>query len=433
MRWSWKRPSLPKSYQYWWKENAWWITFIIWAVITLLLVVAFRRGMWLSWVGFRQKTVWDWLELLGVPLSLAILGYLLQQQQQRQAMALAQQQRDQAAEEEKEEILQTYFDRISVLLIDKDILALALHQNTFSARAPVDVERERVDAARDVVRARTLSILRRFQDDPLRKTSVIRFLIESEVISKLKIDLSGSSLSGADLSGAALSGVSLQNADLSGVNLSWANLREADLCGADLSSANLSHTNLSQALLAGASLKHADLNGAALVRTSFADADLSMANLGRVNLIIPKEYVNFHENHKVTIRFAGANLSGARLSGDLRKADFSRANLSKADLSGANLRGADCIWATLRGADLSQADLSEAKLREADFTGAVFSRTKLQKTDFTEVKLTGAKLTEEELREAYLCRTVLPSHINLSPNRDCQELRIDPADGCTIP
>ena len=31
------------------------------------------------------KTLWDWLSLLGVPLSLAILGYILQEQQRKRA------------------------------------------------------------------------------------------------------------------------------------------------------------------------------------------------------------------------------------------------------------------------------------------------------------------------------------------------------------
>lgn len=93
------------------------------------------------------KTAWDWLGLLGVPISLAILGYFLQQLQQKQAAALAKEQREQAAaaaaeqreqaralaeaqrqqaaDEEKEEILQLYFDRLSTLVVDKNILLIA--------------------------------------------------------------------------------------------------------------------------------------------------------------------------------------------------------------------------------------------------------------------------------------------------------------------
>mgnify|MGYP001791046152 FL=1 len=81
------------------------------------------------------QSFWQWLELLGVPLSLAVLGYLLQRQQRKQARTEAnqqrkiaaveaKQQREIAADEEREEILQKYIDRLSTLLVDKNLLAL---------------------------------------------------------------------------------------------------------------------------------------------------------------------------------------------------------------------------------------------------------------------------------------------------------------------
>ena len=87
------------------------------------------------------KTVWDWLSLLGVPLSLAILGYFLQQQQQKRAEKLSKEQQERAeklSEDQqkiadnatKEEVLQTYFDRLSVLLIDKNLIALSNKLNS---------------------------------------------------------------------------------------------------------------------------------------------------------------------------------------------------------------------------------------------------------------------------------------------------------------
>jgi hypothetical protein len=91
----------------------------------MIMVIAFKRGAWSDWVGFKGKTVWNWLELLGVPLALAVLGYILQQQQQKRAETLSKEQREIAADEAKEEILQGYFDRLSTLLVDKNILAIA--------------------------------------------------------------------------------------------------------------------------------------------------------------------------------------------------------------------------------------------------------------------------------------------------------------------
>ena len=217
------------------------------------------------------KTVWDWLSLLGVPLSLAILGYVLQEQQRKRA-----------DNETKEEVLQTYFDRLSVLLIDRNLIALSNKLNSNNIETE---EKELLESSLDVIRARTLSILRRFENDTERKTSVMNFLIETEIIGKSKLNLSGANLLGAQLQKANLSGVDLSGADLSQANLSGADLSGADLsgdyrywtnlCDADLSRANLSGANLSGAYLKGAKLYAAYLKGANLKGADLSGADLS--------------------------------------------------------------------------------------------------------------------------------------------------------------
>jgi uncharacterized protein YjbI with pentapeptide repeats len=265
----------------------------------------------------QSKTLWDWLSLLGVPITLLILGYLLQRMQQKRTDDLSNEQRKLAASVTNEEALQVYFDRLSELLVDKNLRAIANNINSEEQEKSQTTpeEQELLASAVDVIRARTLSILRRFENDEERKTSVIRFLIEADFISKLNLDLSGADLSGAILNGANLSGAILNGANLSGANLSLANLSGAILIGADLSNAILISTNLSNANLSSNN-------------TNLSGADLRHANLSWAKLFV-------------------ANLSGADLSG---------ANLSRADFNGANLREV-----TLKGADLSWATLSEAK------------------------------------------------------------------------
>jgi hypothetical protein len=123
------------------------------------------------------KTLWDWLSLLGVPVSLAVLGYILQQLQQKRAETLAKEQREIAADETKEEVLQVYFDRLSALLVDKNLLVIAA--KSYEAAAE---EHDLLDSAMDVIRARTLSILRRFENDPER---LFRILCKSKIESFL--------------------------------------------------------------------------------------------------------------------------------------------------------------------------------------------------------------------------------------------------------
>lgn len=263
------------------------------------------------------KTLWDWLSLLGVPVSLAILGFWLQQNQQKRAEKVAQEQkkrdeefarkqkdrdekiaqelrehnekfaqdqREIAAEETKEEILQSYFDRLSVLLIDNNLFAIAakVYPTVMPVILPVDhpkieatlEERELFYSAVELIRARTLSTLRRFENDPERKTSVIRFLIEADIIRLLEINLKD-----ADLSGAYLNYADLSNAYLNYANLSGADLNYANLSNAYLMFANLSGSKLYKANLKGADLRVANLSGAELYEADLSGTDLESADL----------------------------------------------------------------------------------------------------------------------------------------------------------
>ena len=98
------------------------------------------------------KTLWDWGSLLIVPSSLLLFGYVLQLQQQERAVNLskeqqkrtedfskeqqeraekfANEQQERADNETKEEVLQTYFDRLSVLLIDRNLIVLSNKSNS---------------------------------------------------------------------------------------------------------------------------------------------------------------------------------------------------------------------------------------------------------------------------------------------------------------
>jgi uncharacterized protein YjbI with pentapeptide repeats len=308
------------------------------------------------------KTLWDWLSVLGVPLSLAILGYWLQMLQQNRAIALAEEQKERdeklaenqrkiAADETKEEVLQRYFDRLSELLVDKNLLAIAAKKDQAT-----DEERELLASAMDVVRARTLSILRRFEKDPERKTSVMRFLIEAGFIRQLHLYLSGADLRGVDLS--------------SGADLCNANLMKADLSNADLSNASCSRANLSNANLSDANLM---------------DADLSNSNL------------------------SSANLSNA---------DLRRANLIEANLSSANLMDADLSHADFMDANLSHADFMDANLSNADFFNTNLSHTDLSNANnLTAGQLQSAKFCHTKLPENITRDSIYPD-----PNRDCETL-----------
>jgi len=414
------------------------------------------------------KNIWDWVGLLGVPIALTAFGWFQQSREKQQALAdkkIAEQQvlvekevaeqkafvekgiAEQQAKTEKEiaesnqreEALQNYLDRLSDLLIEKNLIGKAVKFQAASEKQAEDnqpdlkilEEKELLDAASDVIRARTLSLLRRLGKDGERKGHVIRFLIEAEVISKLKLNLGNADLSGADLRDADLSGADLRDADLNGANLrdadlSGADFRDADLSGADLSVANLSGADLSVANLSGADLSVANLSGTNLSGTNLSVANLSGANLSGANLsgadlrcadlsFADLSFATLTKAKSFHAKFVCANLNGA----NLRLIRFSGADFSGADFIGTNLTEARLVSSDLSVADLTGADLSDARLSYSEFYGANLDGAKLNGAGLNGTKLSGAhKWNEDELGKAILFETELPEGCNLNPNRD---------------
>ncbi len=295
----------------------WWIVGpLIVCGIGLLIFTAYRLN-WI-WTGFSNKTFWDWMQLLIVPIALALVALLFNLATSRNEQKVTEQryrnEQEIAADRQREELLQTYLDRMSEFLLNNHLR-----------------ESGQNDGVRYIARARTLTVLSRL--DAKRKRSLLQFLYESRLIN-LDDEDSVVQLVGADLSGADLSGIILRNTNLRNTNLHDADLSDADLRGADLSETNLSNanlkwasldsTNLSNAKLNNANLDHAKLNNANLDHVKLNDANLDHANLSNANL----SDVNMYR----------ANLSRAELSGaNLSDANLCDANLDHAELSGANL------------------------------------------------------------------------------------------------
>ncbi|WP_206818455.1 pentapeptide repeat-containing protein [Chroococcus sp. FPU101] len=294
------------------------------------------------------KTLWDWLQLFGslaIPVILAILGYQLQQTDQERSKKQAALEREIASANLRDEALENYFDRMSELLLDKKL-----------RKSPKN------DPVRNIAITRTLTILRRLENDTERKTMVIRFLEAAEII-----DIIDEKFSGINLSEINLSGARLNRANLSGINLSHASLDQIDLRGATLKKINLTYTKLNEAILDSTDLSEADLSGAILKKTSFTYANLRGAILDSADL---------SEANLISAILNSASLDAANLNGtNLNGADLSGANLDTANLSGANLSGANLKEASLNGANLSGANLDTANLNGANLSGANLSQT----------------------------------------------------------
>jgi uncharacterized protein YjbI with pentapeptide repeats len=229
-----------------------------------------------SFSGFQGKTLWDWLSLLVVPTSLAALAAWLQHKQQERELKIAEDNR-------QEEALQHYLDRVSNLLIEKNLLAIAAKD------APTTEEKELLEVSAEIIRALTVSTLLRLSDKS-RRNSMASFLLEADIIQRLGVSLEGANLRDANLS----------CIELKGVNLSWADLRQSDLSDSNFADANLYQANLRDANLDAINLKGAELSCSKLENAHFICANLT------------------------SVRLSDSNLSGANLAG---------ANLTDADLS----------------------------------------------------------------------------------------------------
>jgi uncharacterized protein YjbI with pentapeptide repeats len=320
----------------WWQKTRKLIEVIGFITVLVVAIALTFVEVRLYGTGFAGKTLWDWLQLLIIPVVLAASGYLftftISRNERKAADRHNQTEREIARDNQREAALQVYIAKMAELL---------LHEKLRESAKGTEI--------RKIARVRTLTVLRRL--DAERKGSVLQFLFESGLIfqsglfqDESIVDLHGADLRGANLSRAKLCLIEshLNEADQietkeSGVNLcevdlSKANLREASLVKADLSNANLNYANLREAILREVNLREAILHEANLSKTWLSEAFLGMA--------------------------------------DLSKADLSDAVLSKAALIRVDLRNANLDDAYLGEADLSFADLSGAKITDEELAKA---------------------------------------------------------------
>jgi uncharacterized protein YjbI with pentapeptide repeats len=304
-----------------------------------------------------KKSLWDFLDLLIVPLALAIIGFgFTAQQQARQAQIEAQRNmRAQAVEAQRaqNEALQAYLDQMNDLMLERGLLGS-----------------EEGDTAFTLAQARTTTGISQF--DGQHNQAVTRFLSDSGLLREPPL-LAKTNLEDTELPKAVLRG-----ANLSGTQLNRANLAEAVLIGADFSATEKVGQDINHIL--------ADLTRADLRRAALQEADLAECTLGKVTLT------------KATLQ--GADLRSA----SLQDANLAEAALQHADLSSAenipNLQDAPLRFLKKEATNLTDADLSHAALQHANLSNAVLQNANLTNADLTNANLTDAYLSDADLSEA---------------------------------
>jgi uncharacterized protein YjbI with pentapeptide repeats len=321
-----------------------------------------------------KKSLWEFLDLLIVPLALAIIGFGFTFIQDNRQQKIEDQRTESAIKIEEQRAqnaaLQAYLDQMNDLILDRKLLKV-------NKGVPVH---ERGDPVHTLAQARTTTAITQFDGE--NNQAVTRFLSDSGLLKEPAL------LANTDLEGAQLPNAVLQNANLAGTNLTGANLTEAVLSSADFSAkekegedtilitADLTRADLTKAALQEAKLAECTLYKVTLTKAALQGAVLNNASLKDANL----SYAALQKAHLNSASLKDANLSHAALqNADLSSAESianlqdpplwflkkQATNLTDVNLSHANLEDADLSSAYLSGADLTDANLTDADLSEA--------------------------------------------------------------------
>jgi len=147
---------------------SWW--YVVLGISELFCLFALAYVCEWRWTGFtqtvvkkaddedvqRSKKLWDWLQLLGIPLGLVTLAFLLNNSQSDRARATAQ-------DAARQQTLNTYVTQMSGLILDHKL-----------------VQSKASDDVRSIAHALTETAVPSF--DPDRKGEVVRFLYEAGLL-----------------------------------------------------------------------------------------------------------------------------------------------------------------------------------------------------------------------------------------------------------
>lgn len=247
-------------------------------LLIVILVISLVVGSWAImpdtaplWTGFgpydatkdapRAKTLWDWLDLLIVPLVLSIGVWFLS-----------------SAERESEKLVELDRQRQGILDLFINQISKLIFENSLRSE---NVTKE----IRIIARTYALGTFRRL--DRERKAEALQFLFESKLIhNEPVIPLAGANLREASLDNTPLVGAEITGAYFYNASFKKANLTGTNLCGCDLSfvdftKAIFTGTDLSFTFLKYAKLRNVDLTKANLDSADVEGADLRGAKLSR--------------------------------------------------------------------------------------------------------------------------------------------------------
>ena len=375
--------------------------------ITVALLVGYALYLrivegrkWADWTGFAGKSLWDFMEVLIVPLFLAIIAIWFNEQSKKRDLQFqarrANLDREISSQQFQQRILNEYLDKMTSLLEEKDFVLLNVESD------------DKTNNVLKTAQVITVTALRQLQKD--QQDIVIQFLRDAGLHSFL---LKNAFLAEADLSNLNLEKIDFSQANLNNCNLENSNLLDANFSRASLQSANLKSSNLMRANCDEALLQYADMRecvavGISLQSSNLKHANLSAANFGLRYIKVNPDYGLFpikwelHETNFTSANLADAILYGVDLEGAiLEDVEFSRACLDNAILKGANLENAHLEEVSTKGTNFDYANLKNADLINVDLSSASLEYSNLEDANLAGCKFIGAKLRDDNFAGAY--------------------------------
>jgi hypothetical protein len=230
------------------------ISFLIWRVF--VIISNFK------WSGFQKKSFWDWLQLLIVPLMLALGAFYLNSAADFRDYQIAQ-------ERKQQEVLTDYFSKMQGLIVETKKIK---ETSGYTKLHPKDEAARLLPEFRSTAQALTLSVLE--QLDGKRKGKVIIYLAESQLITANNDNQS--SRPEIKLDGANLQKLELKDQVFSYINIAGADMTSTELSDILISDSDLSRVNLTEAVLQDVTFKNSNLSGVNLDGASLTNTNISL-------------------------------------------------------------------------------------------------------------------------------------------------------------
>jgi hypothetical protein len=293
-----------------------WLAIVIFLAIPLgMLIYGIISPMSLqNWVGTNgytdtkgnvispPKTLWDLMELLIIPVVLSVGAYLFSRAERARELRINAEQskrdREAALDQTREIALQTYFDRMTELIIEKKLR-----------------ESKSDDEVRAIARIRTLTVLE--QLDGMRRGILLKFLYESGLIFRKHKDDNGIEkepvikMRGANLGDVIMMGGKFENIDLAGARLRKSYWIDTDFENAMLIDTDFTEANFVNAWMVCVELNKANLVGALFTLTKLRNANLCGAVMAGTNPKA-KSFADAEKLPKVSATLKLSDLQGAK-------------------------------------------------------------------------------------------------------------------------